>query len=103
MVGTQDAKLGDGIGMNWQPGGAWAFESGVEDVLVTRFDEAGADGEPLGESRWVVESVESIGKIAMSGPHRGLFLGDRRWLEMGFQGLQNGLDGPTFEAFLLGA
>ena len=44
MIGAQDAELSDGIGVGWQPGGARTFESGMQDMLVARFDEAGTDG-----------------------------------------------------------
>ena len=71
LVGAEDTELGDGVSMCGQPSGARAFESGVEDVLVARFDEAGTDGEFLRDSGWVVESVEAIGQIAVGGPHRG--------------------------------
>ena len=43
IIGSEDSKLSDGIGIGGQPRGAWAFESGMQNMLVTGFDEPGAD------------------------------------------------------------
>jgi len=68
---------------------------------VPGFDETGADREVLGESGWIVQRVETIGKIAMSRPNRGLFLGDCGRFQIEFQGGPHHLDGSAFEALLL--
>ncbi|PTX94744.1 hypothetical protein DB346_22285 [Verrucomicrobia bacterium LW23] len=71
-IGCEDAKLGDVVCVVGEPGGAGDFESGVEEVFVSAFDEAGSDGQVVGDGLGVVQVVAAVVEVAPGGAHGGV-------------------------------
>ena len=103
MIGFEHPEVGDLVGVSWQPSGASFFEAGLEDMAVTAFDQAGADGQTQAQRAGVIQAVQAVAQVAMGVAHRGFgFQGGLRFQVFRPTGQHLG-HRPVFEAFLLGA
>jgi hypothetical protein len=90
-----------GLGVVGRPPGAGALEALLHDIAVGTFDLAGADGQPLREGALVVETIESVAQIAMTGPYRCVRVGHAGGLQCLAQRGQDRCVIVVFQAFLL--
>ena len=74
VIGAENTEVSDLVSVFWEPGSAGLFESGLEDMSVSAFDDARADRQAQGQGSWVVQRIESIGQIAMALADRGFFV-----------------------------
>jgi hypothetical protein len=69
-VGPGNAQREHGLGVVGRPPGAGALEALLHHMAVRAFDLAGADGKALREGALVVEMIEAVAQVAMTGPYR---------------------------------
>ena len=100
-VRAVDAQGEHGLGVVGRPPGAGALESLLHHIAVRAFDLAGADGQALREGASVVEMIESVAEIAMTGPYRCVRVGHAGGLQRLTQRGQDRGAVVVFQAFLL--
>src|SRR5258708_36265329 len=102
-VGAQDTQVGDSIGVVGQPRGPGVLESSLQYMPVSRLDESRSNGQAEPDRPRVIQTVGTVGQIAMAVAHvRVLFRSSLR-LQMLAQRLDHLGKRSAFEPFLLGS
>jgi hypothetical protein len=85
--GTKSAEAVNGV---WKPPCAGDFEAALDEVLAGAFDDAGANGQMLGNGRGVVELLEPVLEVTQGAPRGSLLIGDIQGFEPGGNLRENG-------------
>ena len=92
--------MGDLIGGGDQPGSAGFFEPSVEDVPMSAFNHARANGQAQLQGGGIVQAVEPIVEVAVSVAHRSFFFGDRIGFHVGLQCFHDFFYRPPPQSFV---
>ncbi len=60
VVGAQDAQVSHLVSVVWQPGCAGHFESGLEHMAVTAFDQARTNRQAQRQCQWIVRQSRRL-------------------------------------------
>ena len=90
-----------GLGLLDAPPSTRALQTLLNDIAMCTLDLAGADGQSALLRALVVELFAAVVEIALRGPHRGVGIGDRLWLQMVRQLRQDRVESIRLEPLLL--
>ena len=101
IIGADDAKLGEVVGVFLKPGSAGALEPGLKNMPVAGFDKAAAYRQLCLNGAWIIDAIKPVAQIAMAATHRREVLGVFFGFEVRLQHLEHQVCRAPFEPVLL--